>query len=90
MHVQRSGKTGLVTGESLRIVRVTARSYAKDGCDVAPRACGRAYPGAAADPRVVGEANWEKALQLKFMGYVRCLRNMLPITVARGQGAWST
>src|SRR5262249_61030082 len=30
------------------------------------------------------EDDWEKGLQLKFMGYVRCLRYVLPIM--RGQG----
>ena len=32
------------------------------------------------------EADWEQALQLKFMGYVRCLRYCLPIMVAQGGG----
>jgi NAD(P)-dependent dehydrogenase (short-subunit alcohol dehydrogenase family) len=32
------------------------------------------------------EADWEQALQLKFMGYVRCLRHALPIMVKQGGG----
>jgi 3-oxoacyl-[acyl-carrier protein] reductase len=32
------------------------------------------------------EENWEEALQLKFMGYVRCLRHALPIMVKQGHG----
>jgi len=32
------------------------------------------------------EDDWEKGLQLKFMGYVRCLRYALPLMVARGGG----
>jgi 3-oxoacyl-[acyl-carrier protein] reductase len=32
------------------------------------------------------EADWEQALQLKFMGYVRCLRYALPIMVRQGGG----
>jgi len=32
------------------------------------------------------EEDWEKALQLKFMGYVRCLRYALPIMVKQGGG----
>jgi 3-oxoacyl-[acyl-carrier protein] reductase len=32
------------------------------------------------------EDDWESALQLKFMGYVRCLRYTLPIMVGQGGG----
>jgi 3-oxoacyl-[acyl-carrier protein] reductase len=32
------------------------------------------------------EAAWEQSLQLKFMGYVRCLRYVLPIMVKQGGG----
>jgi 3-oxoacyl-[acyl-carrier protein] reductase len=32
------------------------------------------------------EKDWEQALQLKFMGYVRCLRHALPIMVKQGGG----
>ena len=32
------------------------------------------------------EADWAQALQLKFMGYVRCLRYVLPIMVKQGGG----
>jgi NAD(P)-dependent dehydrogenase (short-subunit alcohol dehydrogenase family) len=32
------------------------------------------------------EADWAQALQLKFMGYVRCLRYALPIMVKQGGG----
>ncbi|MDB5654934.1 MAG: fabG 2 [Tardiphaga sp.] len=32
------------------------------------------------------EADWEQAMQLKFMGYVRCLRHALPIMVKQGGG----
>ena len=32
------------------------------------------------------EADWAQSLQLKFMGYVRCLRHVLPIMVAQGGG----
>jgi len=34
----------------------------------------------------LSEADWTQALQLKFMGYVRCLRYVLPIMVAQGGG----
>src|SRR5947208_7826505 len=34
----------------------------------------------------LSEADWEQALQLKFMGYVRCLRHVLPIMVRQGGG----
>jgi NADP-dependent 3-hydroxy acid dehydrogenase YdfG len=32
------------------------------------------------------EPDWERGLQLKFMGYVRCLRYVLPIMVKQGGG----
>ncbi len=32
------------------------------------------------------EADWAQALQLKFMGYVRCLRYVLPVMVKQGGG----
>jgi len=32
------------------------------------------------------EEDWEKGLQLKFFGYVRCLRHVLPIMVKQGGG----
>ena len=32
------------------------------------------------------EDDWEKGLQLKFMGYVRCLRYVLPLMVKQGGG----
>src|SRR5438552_14162704 len=32
------------------------------------------------------EDDWEKGLQLKFMGYVRCLRYVLPVMVKQGGG----
>jgi len=32
------------------------------------------------------EADWEQGLQLKFMGYVRCLRYVLPLMVKQGGG----
>jgi NAD(P)-dependent dehydrogenase (short-subunit alcohol dehydrogenase family) len=34
----------------------------------------------------LSEADWAQSLQLKFMGYVRCLRHVLPIMVAQGGG----
>lgn len=34
----------------------------------------------------LSEADWAQALQLKFLGYVRCLRYVLPIMVAQGGG----
>jgi NAD(P)-dependent dehydrogenase (short-subunit alcohol dehydrogenase family) len=34
----------------------------------------------------LSEGDWEQALQLKFMGYVRCLRHALPIMVKQGGG----
>jgi NAD(P)-dependent dehydrogenase (short-subunit alcohol dehydrogenase family) len=34
----------------------------------------------------LSESDWEQALQLKFMGYVRCLRYALPIMVKQGHG----
>jgi NAD(P)-dependent dehydrogenase (short-subunit alcohol dehydrogenase family) len=34
----------------------------------------------------LSEADWEFGLQLKFMGYVRCLRYVLPIMVKQGGG----
>jgi 3-oxoacyl-[acyl-carrier protein] reductase len=34
----------------------------------------------------LSESDWEKGLQLKFMGYVRCLRYVLPIMVKQGGG----
>jgi NAD(P)-dependent dehydrogenase (short-subunit alcohol dehydrogenase family) len=34
----------------------------------------------------LSEAAWEVSLQLKFMGYVRCLRYVLPIMVKQGGG----
>ena len=34
----------------------------------------------------LSEDDWEKGLQLKFMGYVRCLRYALPIMVKQGGG----
>jgi NAD(P)-dependent dehydrogenase (short-subunit alcohol dehydrogenase family) len=32
------------------------------------------------------EADWAQSLQLKFMGYVRCLRHVLPLMMAQGGG----
>src|SRR5258707_10359076 len=34
----------------------------------------------------LSEEDWDKGLQLKFMGYVRCLRYVLPIMVKQGGG----
>jgi len=34
----------------------------------------------------LSEAEWTQAMQLKFMGYVRCLRYVLPIMVRQGGG----
>src|SRR6266852_4503565 len=34
----------------------------------------------------LSEADWAQSLQLKFMGYVRCLRHVLPIMVRQGGG----
>src|SRR5947209_79501 len=34
----------------------------------------------------LSEADWTQAMQLKFMGYVRCLRYVLPIMVRQGGG----
>src|SRR6266851_1537938 len=34
----------------------------------------------------LSEADWAQSLQLKFMGYVRCLRYVLPIMVKQGGG----
>src|SRR5262245_15132839 len=34
----------------------------------------------------LSEADWAQAMQLKFMGYVRCLRYVLPIMVKQGGG----
>jgi len=34
----------------------------------------------------LSEADWAQAMQLKFMGYVRCLRYVLPIMVRQGGG----
>ncbi len=34
----------------------------------------------------LSEDDWERGLQLKFMGYVRCLRYVLPIMVKQGGG----
>ena len=34
----------------------------------------------------LSEADWAQALQLKFMGYVRCLRYVLPIMMQQGGG----
>ncbi len=34
----------------------------------------------------LSEEDWERGLQLKFMGYVRCLRHALPIMVRQGGG----
>jgi NAD(P)-dependent dehydrogenase (short-subunit alcohol dehydrogenase family) len=34
----------------------------------------------------LSEADWAQSLQLKFMGYVRCLRHVLPIMVKQGGG----
>jgi NAD(P)-dependent dehydrogenase (short-subunit alcohol dehydrogenase family) len=34
----------------------------------------------------LSEADWAQALQLKFMGYVRCLRHVLPIMAQQGGG----
>lgn len=34
----------------------------------------------------LSEADWAQALQLKFMGYVRCLRYVLPIMMRQGGG----
>src|SRR6201988_2564440 len=36
------------------------------------------------------EEHWAQSLQLKFMGYVRCLKHVLPIMQKQGRGRVST
>jgi NADP-dependent 3-hydroxy acid dehydrogenase YdfG len=43
-----------------------------------------AAPGAVIEH--LSEDDWENAMQLQFMGYVRCLRYVLPIMVKQGGG----
>src|ERR1700675_373195 len=68
-------------------------SDAKNFIDAAHKALGRIdimvnNAGSAAGGVIehLTEDDWEKGLQLKFMGYVRCLRYVLPIMVKQGGG----
>ena len=68
-------------------------SDAKNFIDAAHKALGRIdimvnNAGSAAGGVIehLSEADWAQSLQLKFMGYVRCLRYVLPIMVKQGGG----
>ena len=72
---------------------LTKEAEAKNFVDGAHRALGRidilvnnagSAPGGVIEH--LTEADWAQALQLKFMGYVRCLRYVLPIMVRQGGG----
>ena len=72
---------------------LTKEAEAKNFVDGAHRALGRidilvnnagSAPGGVIEHLM--EADWAQALQLKFMGYVRCLRYVLPIMVRQGGG----
>ena len=52
-------------------------------CDIMVNNAGSA-PGGIIEN--LSEADWAQALQLKFMGYVRCLRYVLPLMVEQGGG----
>ena len=80
-----------------KIVAIAADLSTDDGCknfvEQAHKALGRidiminnagSSPGGVIE--TLTEADWAQSLQLKFMGYVRCLRYALPIMVKQGGG----
>jgi NAD(P)-dependent dehydrogenase (short-subunit alcohol dehydrogenase family) len=79
-----------------KIVPITAdlrnNDDAKNFIEQAHKALGRAdminNAGSAAGGVIehLSEDDWDKGMQLKFMGYVRCLRYVLPIMVKQGGG----
>ncbi len=101
MDLQLKGKTALVTGGAKETGRkvvaipadLTKEADAKNFVEQGHRALGRvdimvnnagSAPGGVIEH--LSEADWTQALQLKFMGYVRCLRYVLPIMVRQGGG----
>ena len=90
-----AAEIGKATGR--KIVAITADlrkdADARNFIEQAHKALGRAdimvnNAGSAAGGVIehLTEDDWEKGLQLKFMGYVRCLRYVLPIMVKQGSG----
>ena len=95
MDLGLKGQAALVTGGSKGIGKAVARGLAEEGVRVA--ICGRdkASLEAAAQEltKATGgeildltEEDWQKALQLKFMGYVRCIKAVIPHMQRQGGG----
>jgi NAD(P)-dependent dehydrogenase (short-subunit alcohol dehydrogenase family) len=67
--------------DAARFVRAGAEALGR--VDIMVNNAGSA-PGGVIE--TLSEADWAQSLQLKFMGYVRCLRYVLPIMVKQGSG----
>jgi NAD(P)-dependent dehydrogenase (short-subunit alcohol dehydrogenase family) len=90
-----AGEIARETGRKIVAIAADLRkdADAKAFIDEAHKALGRAdimvnNAGSAAGGVIehLTEDDWEKGLQLKFLGYVRCLRYVLPIMVKQGGG----
>src|SRR5262249_41848926 len=92
---ETAAETGRAPGRKIVAIPADLRNDAdaKNFIEQAHKALGRVdimvnNAGSAAGGVIehLTEEDWEKGLQLKFMGYVRCLRYVLPIMVKQGGG----
>jgi NAD(P)-dependent dehydrogenase (short-subunit alcohol dehydrogenase family) len=88
MDLQLTNKKALVIAADLTKAAdaenfIKQANEALGGIDILVNNAGSA-PGGVIE--TLTEDDWEQALQLKFMGYVRCLRYALPIMVKQGHG----
>src|SRR5262245_31185800 len=67
--------------EVQKIVEATVRHFGRSGILV--NNAGAAPGGLLLD---LSEQDWQKALQLKFMGYVRCMKAVIPHMLRQGGG----
>ena len=99
MDLAMTGKKAIVTGASAGIGKAVTRAFAREGVDVAicarrkepleqaaaeiAKETGRRITPIVAD---LTKEEWASALQLKFMGYVRCMKHVLPIMQKQRKG----